>query len=390
MAKILESIVGQWLTAALEQGLDPNQFGCRKHRSTTHALVAMLHARQSTLDRGGAVRTLLVDFKKAFDSVNYNLLLQKLRDRNVPHCLIKWFFSYLQRRSQRVRVGTHHSGWLQLRGAMPEGSWLGPLAFLVVIDDLDVDCLLHKYVDDTALTELLQYSTQPTEMQSCFQQLLNWSANNDMAVNFSKTKELVMGPPSITSNLPLLHSDTGYIQRVTSVKLLGIHLDANFSWQTHVEAMVSKATQRLYFLKQLKRAGVAHAQLLHFYLAVIRPVLEYAAPLWNHLLTKTQSNKIEAIQRRAINIIFSYTHGMSYYGTLYIAGVDSLAARREHLAANFFKSVTHPSSCLHALLPPSRDSSVLSRLRSACTYPRLQSRTKKYISFLSFGLSHYQ
>ena len=98
-AKILESIVG----------LDPNQFGCRKHRSTTHTLVAMLHAWQSTLDRGGAVRALLVDFKKAFDSVNHNLLLQKLRDRNVPHCLIKWFFSYLQRRSQRVRVGTHHS-----------------------------------------------------------------------------------------------------------------------------------------------------------------------------------------------------------------------------------------------------------------------------------------
>ena len=256
IAKVLESIIGKRLVDALEPGFDPNQYGCRKQRSTTHALIAMLHAWQTTLDQGGAVRTLLVDFKKAFDSVNHNILLSKLRSRNIPHCLLKWFYSYLDHRLQCVRVGSSYSGWLHLHGAMPQGSWLGPLSFLVVIDDLEVDCLIHKYVDDTTLTELLPGSCNHSEMEHFFQQLLNWATANDMKVNFSKTKEMVMGPSRLTCNLPLLCTETGNIERVSTVKLLGVHIDSNFSWTSHVEAIISKATQRLYFLKQLKRAGL--------------------------------------------------------------------------------------------------------------------------------------
>ena len=85
---------------------DPNQFGCRRGRSTTHALTAMLHAWQTTLDLAGAVRAVLVDFKKTFDLVNHNLLLQKLLINGVPHFIIKWVFSFLQHISQRVRIGT--------------------------------------------------------------------------------------------------------------------------------------------------------------------------------------------------------------------------------------------------------------------------------------------
>ena len=104
-----------------------------------------------------------------------------------------------------MRVGTNHSSWLQLNGAMPQGSWLGPLTFLLLlIDDLQADCLIHKYVDDTTLTELLvlQGRVVSCNMQAFFQQLLNWSKINDMTVNFTKTKEMVMGPPALCSNLP--------------------------------------------------------------------------------------------------------------------------------------------------------------------------------------------
>jgi len=94
----------------------------------------------------------------------------------------------------------------------------------------------------------------------------------------SKTKEIVMGPPSKTFHLLLHHLSLGDIERVNSVKLLGINLDADFSWKSHVEAITSKATQRLYFLKQLRRAGVPQAQLLYFYTGVIRPVLEIRGP----------------------------------------------------------------------------------------------------------------
>jgi len=72
---------------------------------------------------------------------------------------------------------------------MPQGSWLGPLSFLVLIDDLDVDCLIHKYVDDTTLTEPLCVQHQPTNMELFFHQLQVWANNNDMVVNFNKTKQ---------------------------------------------------------------------------------------------------------------------------------------------------------------------------------------------------------
>ena len=110
---------------------------------------------------------------------------------------------------------------------------LGPLSFLVLIDDLEVGCLVHKFVDDTTLTELLDNRTKQSNMQSCFDRLLTWSDENDMVVNFNKTKELVMGPPSLTSNLPLINTTTGHIERVNSTKLLGLYLDSNLTWHTH-------------------------------------------------------------------------------------------------------------------------------------------------------------
>jgi len=82
-------------------------------------------------------------------------------------------------------------------------------------------------------------------------------------------------------------------------------------------------TKRLYFIKQLKRAGVPHTQLLHFYLAVIRPVLVYGAPVWHHSLNKSQKNQTEAIQKRAIRIVYSCACDMPYTSGLHLAGVGT-------------------------------------------------------------------
>jgi hypothetical protein len=247
-----------------------------------------------------------------------------------------------------------------------------------------------KYVDDTTLTELLETRGQSSKMKNFLQQIIDWAASNDMAINFTKTKEMVIGPPSITSKIEPLTTGTVSIERVNSFKLLGVYLDDNFSWSFHIDAIVYKATRRLYFLKQLKRAGVPHAQLLHFYIAVIRPVLEYAAPVWHHLLTKTHTDQIEAIQRRALRIIYDCTCDMPYMSALYLAEISSLADRRDKLSRNFFASMLQPTSCLFSLVPEPRDLEIVSRLRSASSLPRLPTRTKKYQSFLSYALSHYQ
>jgi len=139
----------------------------------------------------------------------------------------------------------------------------------------------------------------------------------------------------------------------------------------------------LHFLKLLNHAGVPHAQLLYFYLAVIWPILEYAAPVQHHLLSKCHTDQIEAIQKRALNIIFTCTYSMPYSSALFPAGLTSLTARREQLACNFF-DVLQQRSCLHHLLPPPRDPALLSRLRAPSKFPHIPNRTKKYQSFSSY------
>ena len=129
-----------------------------------------------------------------------------------------------------------------------------------MIDDLRPDCEVNKFVDDTTVTELITPSYSPSNMSDYLSSLLIWTTDNDMQLNTFKTKEMILGHTDSTSIFSL-STPAGPIQRVTTFKLLGLHLDASLSWTTHINTIISKASKRLYFLKQLKRAGVPPHQL---------------------------------------------------------------------------------------------------------------------------------
>ena len=196
-----------------------------------------------------------------------------------------------------------------------------------------------------------------------------------------------MGPPSKIRHIPPLHFPTAQTERVNSIKLLGINLNSDFSWKSHVEAITSKATQRIYFLKQLRRAGVPQSNLLHFYTGVIRPVLEYAAPVWNHLLSKSQIEPSkEELLGSSTAILMICLILMHYTVPAFLA----LFTVENSSLASFFTSILQSSSCLHTLLHTPRDPIITTRLRSANKFPRLPSRTRKYHTFISYALAHYQ
>ena len=169
-----------------------------------------------------------------------------------------------------------------------------------------------------------------------------------------------------------------------------MHITSDLRWNTHVDKICGKASARLYFLKQLKRAGLATCHLHHFYISAIRPVLEYCSVVWHHSLTREQSEHLEAIQRRAIRIIYGETFNIPYQLALVHANLSSLCERRENLNKSFFSKVLDPDSCLFTLLPPPRDSSITSRLRSAPALPVPRTRTSRYRSFLHHALANYQ
>jgi len=137
----------------------------------------------------------------------------------------------------------------------------------------------------------------------------------------------------------------------------------------------SKAASRLYFLKHLKRAGAGTGDLLCFYNTIVRPVLEYASPVWHSSLTAAQSESLESLQKRAMRIIHPY---LDYSRSLMIVEADTLEDRRERLARGCFRrNVINESSCLYYLLKPNeRLQDIISRLRSSQTFEHYFTRTE--------------
>jgi len=123
------------------------------------------------------------------------------------------------------------------------------------------------------------------------------------------------------------------VERVATFKLLGVHVANDLKWLQHVDAISSKVSSRLHFLKQLKRSGAGPEDLLYFYVITIRPVLEYACPAWHSRLTAAQTKALESLQRRAMKIIFP---DKDYWLSLIFASVDTLESRREQLTERFF------------------------------------------------------
>jgi len=125
---------------------------------------------------------LFVNYAKAFDQVDHNVFLQKLKSYGVPDFIVCWMMSFLCDHQQRVKVNETFSGWATLRGGMPQGSWLGPLISIILIDDLRLQLLMHKFVDDTTVSETVARGSS-SDMQPTIEALSEWSQLNHMNIS---------------------------------------------------------------------------------------------------------------------------------------------------------------------------------------------------------------
>ena len=194
ISKVLEDFVVKWMISDIRDKIDPRQFGCLKGRSTTYCLLDMVHNWLSHLDSPGQyLRVCFLDFSKAFDRINHNVLINKLIELGVRRSLIPWIVNFLSNHRQCVRLGELTSNWMPITAGVPQGTKLGPILFLVMVNDLKTHQNVDnwKFVDDISMAEALSRDAIPA-IQSNLESTAIWTNYNWMKLNASKCKEMLM------------------------------------------------------------------------------------------------------------------------------------------------------------------------------------------------------
>ena len=235
--------MGEWLLEEIGDKLDLEQFGATKGLSTTDALIDITHHWHIAIHDRDDVRLLLLDYSQAFDLVDHNILIEKFASLGIHEILLCWLHAFLSDRQQRVKLGQDVSDWLSMQAAMPQGSYLGRLSFVVFIKDMPHPETIKsvKYVDDTTLSERVN-NRSPSQLQDTADMIIDWSNDNKMKINEKKTKEMYIStnrtpvPPT-----PLVMNGQG-IERIKVFKLLGVwvqedkrtYLGTNMSLTCHL------------------------------------------------------------------------------------------------------------------------------------------------------------
>ena len=310
-----------------------------------------------------------------------------MSDMGIPKPLVRWMAAFLCDRAQCVKIGSTLSANGNPNGGIPQGTLAGPKGFLVQINDFVTVCPTFKYVDDSTIFEICNKNSASI-IQHAAEEAHAWSDANDMIINADKTKELLIcfcRDSGHHNAIPNITIDGNSIERVTSSKVLGITISADLTWNDHIEAIVKKASKRVYMLYQLKRSGVAETDIVTIYTTVVRPVVEYSCQVWHTSLPKYLSNKLESIQKRALRVAFP---GQPYEDILQRTGLTTLHKRRDKLCLDYFSKIKSPSHKINHVLPLVKESAY--NLRKSTPYPIPIAKTNRYKnSFIPWCLSKY-
>lgn len=314
MSKVLEKHVHDSLSEFLQEFnlLHKTQSGFRSKHSCETALVNMIDSWLAGIDSGKMIGVVLVDFKKAFDLVDHHILLDKLSVYGIRDEALMWFNTYLTHRKQQVSVNNCMSGLKQISYGVPQGSILGPLLFLLFINDLPLytnKVCTDLYADDTTLYDI-QDSMERIEnnLQSALNNLHVWCRNNGMILNSSKTKVLLITTTQKrqrlhNENLALKFNDES-LNMITNDKILGIYVDNNLNWTDHIKHLSRKITSSIWLLSKIKKF-LSQAHRVQFYKSYIQPHIDFCNIVWGSS-SDTNKLKIFKLQKRACRVILDY------------------------------------------------------------------------------------
>ena len=248
ISKIYERHIATQLHSYFEKTdiIHKRQSGFRKHHSCNTALTRLTDAWIKDVDCGKLVGTVFLDLRKAFDLVDHHILIHKLKLYHFSEKTVKLFESYLSNRRQMVKVGNIKSVMLTVKSGVPQGSILGPLLFLLYINDVTLSCQelnIDLYADDSTLYEsgFELYKIQ-NKLQSNLNCIIDWCVINNMSLHPMKTKCMLIGSSHKLKNTNMLNlsiNDT-IVENVTVQKMLGVYIDNNLTWHVHIDYVCNK------------------------------------------------------------------------------------------------------------------------------------------------------
>ena len=302
VGKILEKHIHQLLLEFMSSKglLSENQFGFRKGRSTVTPLLLATHHWHKSLENKHQVACVFFDYKKAFDSVPHQSLLNKLYHLQLPSPLIRWIEGYLAQRFQRVTLNGQCSSWLPVRSGVPQGSILGPLLFLSYINDLSCCSLsrsakLLMFADDVLLYKPITTHTDFIAFQNDVDAIGHWSLQNHLSLNISKTKFMLISRSKRYSlQCPNVLLDGSQLEQVSHFKYLGVWISADLSWSKHIMTVTCKSRRLLgYIFRTFPHCSPT--AIMTLYRAQVLPILDYGCIIWDPHFKK-DSALLESVQ----------------------------------------------------------------------------------------------
>ena len=428
-SKTFEQIVLDWLHSHIGDKLDINQFGGRKGTSVNHYIIELITfiLYNQDLPETRAVLAIMVDFSKAFNRQNHNILITKLNDMGVPGWLLKIVFGFLDQRKLVVSFKGAKSESKDMPGGGPQGTVLGMYLFLILINDAGFDLektknfgekltaaatkreemeKMHaKYVDDLTAAQSINLKDdlrkddhrdwpKPSSRRDRFEQVLpvdknkiqhqlddleRYAKENEMKLNSEKTKVMLFNASKLNDFMPevkVKEADEN-IEVVEEFKLLGVRITSDLKWDANTNAITKKAFKRLWMLRRLKNLGLKIPSLVKIYTTQVRSLLEYGAVSWHSMLTIENEKAIERVQKSAIAIILGAEYE-NYEQGLSNLSLQRLDLRRKKLCTTFArKAANHP---LHSNWFQKNDLPIKVKTRSQKqTYKPVRVRTQRLL-----------
>ena len=258
--------------------ITPFQSGFVPGDSTVNQLVDLYNTFSRALDEGKEVRVVFCDISKAFNRVWHKGLIAKLKHYGISGGLLSWFESYLSNRFQRIVLLGGKSEWLEIKAGVSQGFILGPLLFILYINDIvhEIHSNSRLFADDTTFYIIVDFPNSAAQILNVdLHRISNWAELWLVDFNANKTEAFLASRRTNRISHPTLYLNGVPIQETTTHKHLGIFFSKRLDWQSHIDYIQQKAWSRMNLLRSLK-----FVQKIYF--TFIRPILEYADVVWDN------------------------------------------------------------------------------------------------------------